>query len=669
MSPGWNGVIDLIAFDSFGQTELSTPGIDLDNLGVLGLPILPVSTESPKVATTTTELDPVALNQELQKLSGIDGDFELQDKDTPPAYPWNPGPNSVAKVSSRSQSSFQNIFPQGDLGLHMPNRGEYDGFGLTLANVKPDQNDQLFVNFDFRCADIKMGGDGSWRFYLGHGPGNSAAVELFFNGTTFFRRSADAKEVVAPLTIGKWYQVQLVLNTKSKTYTGQLTSENDQIKFTGQMAAGWDGMIDYSFIDSYGHIGGVRPAIDADNFVFGSTSLPAFNATPVKAEADLQVLRRTQVAKIRQQLASLQSNTEVAKQELNLLLATGPFAMTYGMSEGTPHNVQLQLRGEPDQPGGEVPRGFIKALKGGPLSPDTIGSGRLELAQWLTDAENPLTARVMVNRIWQHHFGRGLVKTPNDFGTRGLPPTHPDLLDHLAAQFIQSGWSIKKMHRLIMLSATYQQASTSLAGTSSDTSSTMNHDLTDLYVSFLPRRLSAEEIRDSILAVSGELDMAVGQEHPFPSPISWGFTQHSPFIAEYEHNKRSVYLMTQRLKRHSFFALFDGADPNTTTTQRLITTVPTQALFFLNSSFVHEKSDQWASRILATKADESSQIELCWQQAYLRLPTETERAEALEFLKIYRSELMQVNSDDIESRSLAALLRTLIGSNEFLHVD
>ena len=117
--------------------------------------------------------------------------------------------------------------------------------------------------------------------------------------------------------------------------------------------------------------------------------------------------------------------------------------MAYGMAEGTPHNVRMQLRGEPDQPGAEVPRGFIKALGGGPLAAETTGSGRLELAQWLTRPENPLTARVMVNRIWQYHFGRGLVKTPNDFGVRGLPPTHPELLDHLATQFIRSGWSVK----------------------------------------------------------------------------------------------------------------------------------------------------------------------------------------------------------------------------------
>jgi hypothetical protein len=667
MTSNWNGLIDLVTFDSTKTLGKSFPAIDFDNLGAQKIKISPVTQQSSTVVASTAQLDPNLLNQQLHTLLGNDGDFELQDKGTSPAHPWGPGPNSVVNVSTQSQSPFQNIFPLGKLGLHMPNRAEYDGVVLALANIKLAENERLFVNFDFRCADNQRGGDGSWRFYLGHGPGNSAAIELFMNGKGFFRRTANVKDLVAPVAIGQWYQVQLELNLKSRTYTGQLTSAANQVDFIGQFATGWDGMIDKSFIDSYGHIGGVRPAIDTDNFVFQSTPLPAFNAPVVKVAEGSQALRRTEVDKIRQQLVLLQSNAELAKLELNQLLEDGPFAMAYAMSEGTPHDVRMQLRGDPSQLGDEVPRGFIKALKGSSLPTITKGSGRLELAQWLTRADNPLISRVMINRVWQHHFEHGLVKTSNDFGTRGLPPTHPDLLDHLATRFMESGWSVKAMHRLIMLSATYQQASSTVVATSPDASA--NEDVTDLYTSFPHRRLSAEEIRDSILAVSGALDTTVGHEHPFPAAINWGFTQHGPFLAEYNHNKRSVYLMTQRLKRHSFLALFDGADPNTTTTERMTTTVPTQALFFLNSSFVYENSAKWASQILASKEHELEQIELAWQQAYLRRPSETERAEALKFLKAYRVELGLVNSDNIESRSLAALLRTLIGSNEFLHVD
>ena len=147
------------------------------------------------------------------------------------------------------------------------------------------------------------------------------------------------------------------------------------------------------------------------------------------------------------------------RDHLDALLANGPFAMTYGMAEGTPHDVRMQLRGEPEQPGAVVARGLIKALGGGPLAANTRGSGRLELARWLTRRDNPLTARVMVNRIWQHHFGRGLVQTRMTSGSAACRPPIPNYSIIWPTRFIASGWSIKAMHRLIVLSATYQQSS------------------------------------------------------------------------------------------------------------------------------------------------------------------------------------------------------------------
>jgi hypothetical protein len=169
--------------------------------------------------------------------------------------------------------------------------------------------------------------------------------------------------------------------------------------------------------------------------------------------------------------------------------------------------------------------------------------------------------------------------------------------------------------------------------------------------------------------VSGELELTPAQEHPFPTPINWGYTQHGPFSAVYEHNKRSVYLMTQRLKRHPFLALFDGADPNATTAERLVTTVPTQALFFLNDPFVHTKAEKWAIKLQASGDNLPQLIDQAWRIAFGRRPTDNERSDALEFLTAYRAELVAAKMDNVDTRSLAAYLRTLIGSNEFLHVD
>ncbi|MBI2926916.1 MAG: PSD1 domain-containing protein [Verrucomicrobia bacterium] len=678
-SPAWNGTIDFVAIDSRGHSTGGLPGIELDNLGVQDSPLPPVSNSIPSVAATATEPDPTALTEQLKNLAGLDGDFELQADDMPPAKPWHPGPNSVVKISSAAQSPYRNLFGPGQLGVRLPRSGAYNGFGQTLTNVwKADKTDRLFASFDFRCASEDAGEAGSWRFYLGHGPGTSAAVELFLNAREFFRRSADTRDAVRSLRVGEWYQVQLALDLKEKRYTGLIATPTEQTEFTGQFAGGWDGSIDYTFIDSYGHIEGVKPALDADNFYIAETPVPPLNGPPARVAETERESRRAKAGELRRQLAELQADAEKAKLELNALLAEGPFELAYGVVEGTPGNARIQMRGEPDKPGHEVPRGFLKVLGGGALPEDATGSGRLELAQWLTRSENPLTARVMVNRLWQYHFGQGLVKTPNDFGTRGQPPTHPELLDHLASRFIQSGWSIKAMHRLLMLSATYQQAGKYSvvsnqysvgAGKSSAVQPITDSLNTDYFTSFARRRLSAEETRDSILLVSGELDATPGHGHPFPTPTGWGYTQHGPFNAVYDHNKRSVYLMTQRLKRHPFLALFDGADPNASTAERRATTVPTQALFFLNDPFVHAKAGKFAARLESACAEEARQIELAYRLALGRSPAESARAEATEFLAAYRAELVAARKDQAQGTALAAFARVLFGSNEFLHVD
>jgi hypothetical protein len=254
----------------------------------------------------------------------------------------------------------------------------------------------------------------------------------------------------------------------------------------------------------------------------------------------------------------------------------------------------------------------------------------------------------MVNRIWQNHFGTGLVRTPNDFGTRGTAPSHPELLEHLTHRFVADGWSVKKLHRAVMLSATYQQMSDSSAAENT------------LLASFPRRRLGAEEVRDAVLAVSGDLDRTPGEAHPFPPENQWGFTQHNPFTAVYEHDRRSVYLMTQRIKRHPFLVLFDGADPNAVTGQRDTTTVPTQALFFLNDPFIHRKSQRLAER-LAALPDDMARLEQACRLCYGRPATVEERRLAERFLAKYPA--------GDRTRAWAAWARVMLASNEFLYVD
>ncbi|MEW6160748.1 MAG: DUF1553 domain-containing protein, partial [Verrucomicrobiota bacterium] len=663
-------LIDFVGFNSAGTESGALPALEIDHVAVEELPFAPVST-SFAYADRENDAGPGfdALNFELKALAGIDGDFELQIDQRPPAIPWHPGPNSAVTISRSAQSPFRNLYGAGELGIRLPQGGAYNGFGQTLSNVwTAGKTGRLFVSFDFRTAPATESAGGSWRFYVGRGAGASAAVELFISRTQIFRRSGEDRDLVKSLQPGEWHQVQLDLDLKTKRYTGVIATAQEKREFSGAFATGWDGSIDYTFIDSYGHVPGAKPQLDADNFCFSESPLaPIDSERPLFAAAD-SALRGNRVAEIRQQLAQIQQEAEKAKQELHALLANGPFDMAYAVAEGTPQNARLHLRGEPDKPGAEVPRGFLKALGGGDLPGNIFGSGRLELAEWLTHPDNPLTARVMVNRIWQYHFGEGLVKTPNDFGTRGQPPAHPELLDFLAAQFVQSGWSIKAMHRLIMLSATYRQSSIPRAQQQPAASDSGSAPFA-AFSSFARRRLSAEEIRDAILFVSGELDDSPARGHPFPPPTSWGFTQHGPFSAVYDHNQRSVYLMTQRLKRHPFLALFDGADPNASTAERRPTTVPTQALYFLNDPFVHAKAAKLARRIERACTEDSMRLTLAYRLTLGRAPAPEELAEMTGFLSAYRSELASAKAADPELDALAACVRVLFGSNEFLHVD
>ena len=274
----------------------------------------------------------------------------------------------------------------------------------------------------------------------------------------------------------------------------------------------------------------------------------------------------------------------------------------------------------------------------------------------------------MVNRIWQHHFGRGIVKTASDFGTRGSPPTHPELLDWLALKFMESGWSIKSMHRLMMLSATYQQSAIrdpqfAMADTVDPENALLSH--------FPRRRLDAESIRDAMLFASGTLDTSPAGPHPFPPVSQWRYTIHNPFYAVYESNRRSVYLMVQRQKRHPFLALFDAADPNVSTAERSTTITPAQSLYLMNDPFVHEKSAALAARLMKEAGDDGERVKLAYELTAAREPDADECVRSGMFLGRYREKLaaMGKTNDEQQQGAWAAFSRVLLTSNGFLFVD
>jgi hypothetical protein len=354
----------------------------------------------------------------------------------------------------------------------------------------------------------------------------------------------------------------------------------------------------------------------------------------------------------------------IARQK-ELVAEADRYPKAYAVSEGKPHNAQLHRKGDPANKGDEVPRGFLTILGGQTVPPDEKGSGRLQLAEWLTAPDNPLTARVMVNRIWQHHFGRGLVKTPNDFGVRGEAPTHPELLDWLAQQFIESGWSIKAMHRLIVHSRAYQMSS-------EDNPECSAKDVAnDSFWRFNRRRLSAEEIRDSILAVSTGLDSAIGGQHPFAPELQWKYTQHKPFVAHFETSRRSLYMMQQRIRKHPYLELFDGADPNATTAVRPTSTTPIQALWMLNNELAHAEAVRLAERLSTEFSDETARISRVIELVLCRPAEEAELQDARHYLAKVSGALddAEVPPDQRSRAALGSFTRVLFSTNEFVFVD
>jgi hypothetical protein len=273
--------------------------------------------------------------------------------------------------------------------------------------------------------------------------------------------------------------------------------------------------------------------------------------------------------------------------------------------------------GNPNRLGEEVPRQFLAILAGDKRQPFTHGSGRLDLARAIASRDNPLTARVLVNRVWLHHFGAGLVTTPDDFGMRSDPPSHPELLDYLAWRFMQDGWSLKKLHRVVMLSSVYQQKS----------DDDLRYEKLDpdnhLLAKANRRRLDFESSRDTLLFVAGNLDTSFGGR-----PIDLLKEQEGNYP-----NRRTVYGAIDRNDLLSLFRTFDFANPEITTAQRDATTVPQQALFFLNSPFVMEQAGKLVNRPAFQRLDEPERVRYLYQRVYQRDPSANEIQVGLRFLR------------------------------------
>ncbi|HYE33055.1 MAG TPA: PSD1 and planctomycete cytochrome C domain-containing protein [Methylomirabilota bacterium] len=318
------------------------------------------------------------------------------------------------------------------------------------------------------------------------------------------------------------------------------------------------------------------------------------------------------------------------------------FPVTHAIQEGgTPESAhagfkdaQIHIRGRYDRLGQTVPRAFPAVLV---ESQPTIknGSGRLELARWLASPSNPLTARVMVNRLWLHHFGEGIVRTPNNFGKLGTPPTHPELLDHLALEFINSGWSVKAMHKKLMLTAAYQRSSR-------PTAQMLAADPDNLLFGRMNRRrLESEAIRDSLLFAAGRL----------------GGRTSGPAVRELNSPERTLFLMTIRSDRATYQTLFDAADSSAIVEKRTESTVAPQALFLMNNPFVQAQSTALAQLVASQEASLEEKLTWLYERLYARPPTTSEVAAITTSLNLHNPQ------------SWPTLCHTLLCANEFIYID
>ncbi|HEV3339941.1 MAG TPA: DUF1553 domain-containing protein, partial [Pirellulales bacterium] len=385
-----------------------------------------------------------------------------------------------------------------------------------------------------------------------------------------------------------------------------------------------------------------RPLAPAE--VAASAGVPDDTVTDEEIDG---LLPQQQRAKRREHLLDL------SRLEDRLRLLAGGKA--YAVVPHEPEPTHVLLRGDTRQPGDVVAAGAAGAVGVGAdfgLAPDAAeGMRRLKLAEWIASPENPLTARVIANRLWQHHFGVGIVDTPNDFGFNGGRPSHPELLDWLAAYLVRHNWSLKQLHRVIVLSATYRRSSAVepwAAGLDAGNR---------LLWRKTPLRLEAEMLRDAVLAVSGQLNPAMGGPgfQDFRT-----FTNNSQFyevidVDGYAYQRRTLYRTCIRSGTNPLLDVLDCPDPSTTTPARAVTTTPLQALALLNDSFMLRMAERFAERVAADAGgDSAARVRRAYSLAFGREPTPDELATGGEF---------------VAKHGLAALCRVIFNANEFLYLE
>ncbi|MSQ95036.1 MAG: DUF1553 domain-containing protein [Gemmataceae bacterium] len=370
---------------------------------------------------------------------------------------------------------------------------------------------------------------------------------------------------------------------------------------------------------------------------------------------------KEEIKKIKDVIDLKEKHAQLAKFEK----MTPAMSEAMAVSDAKATDLRIHLRGNHLALGKEAPRRFPRvftSLKQSPI--DAVQSGRLQFAEWITQPEHPLTSRVMVNRLWHWHFGTGLVRTVDNFGLLGDKPSHPELLDWLAAQFVESGWSIKAMHRAIVLSSTYQ-----MSGAYQEGAFQIDPD-NRLHWRHSRRRLEAEALRDSLYVLASSLDASVGGTLFVAKNRAYVPGYPNGIYDKYDIPRRSIYLPVIRSAGYDVLQAFDFADPSFSSGERATTTVAPQALFLMNGKIVHEQTRIWSAKLLAEKTlDDAGRVRRIYTQALGRPPSEKEITRSLEFVQRIESELARAKTADSRSQAWQSFCRVIVSANEFVYVE
>ena len=528
---------------------------------------------------------------------------------------------------------------------------DFQGHRLIQQNGEP----VLFVQ---KHTQAESGGESKTTFWV------NGLIE-----GTFIPEQDLMTQASTPLVVGSNYFQSKVPTHRSFTHVAEILLVNRDLT-----------EVEHSQV---GHYLTVKYGIKTD---YVSLAAKVAMIASSGSESQKESVTRYYLNNVDQTFRTLQARLRDTDQRRQAIQRKSPPITVMAPKELGSRPLRVHNRGNRFQLGEPAPLRFLAAISGADQTPlKTSESGRLELAQWIARNDHPLTARVMVNRVWQYHFGRGLVATSDNFGKRGQLPTHPDLLDYLASRFIASGWSLKALHKLILLSAVYQQSSFSEGPSASSVSKDpmiVDPDNTLLW-KYPRRRNDAEVIRDAILMVSGKLKRDDGGEgtaimHLYDQgetvsrQLGLASVANIYEVKAFTSNRRTVYLPVIRNGLLEIGSLFDTADPNAVTTRRNESIVSKQALFMLNSHFVRSYALQFAHRLLSIPTpDNEKKITTAFQLCFSRQPTDQERSDAKNYLGQYVDEMRRQGYPQEEATLLAwqSYAQLLFCMNEFIYVD